>query len=89
MWIIDAAFPPLLLPSDLKGEVDGKGGRNGWGVDALARELLSIPGIVEIGLFHGYNGDQAAKMGNRVQAQKPVAAYFGTPSGDVEVQLAT
>uniref|UniRef100_A0A0B7K9V0 Ribose-5-phosphate isomerase n=1 Tax=Bionectria ochroleuca TaxID=29856 RepID=A0A0B7K9V0_BIOOC len=59
-----------------------------WEVSRLAQELLKVPGIVEIGLFHGFNGNQAVSLGQVGQAQKPVAAYFGTADGSVDVQLA-
>merc|ERR1712000_497239 len=88
MWIIDAPFPPLLLPSDLTPEVDGLGKGGLWEVSKLAEELLRTPGIVEIGLFHGFNGTQAVGLGKEGQAQKPVAAYFGTVDGKVDVQRA-
>ncbi|POR34748.1 Ribose-5-phosphate isomerase [Tolypocladium paradoxum] len=88
MWIIDAPFAPLLLPRDLTADVDGKGKNGAWEIDALAAELLSIPGIVEIGLFHGFNGEQTVSLGKELQAQKPVAAYFGMPTGEVQVQRA-
>lgn len=82
MWIIDAPFPPLLLPRDLNASTEGKGKGGLWEINSLAGELLKIPGVVEIGLFHGLNGEQAGG------AQKPVAAYFGMPSGEVQVQRA-
>ncbi|KAL7791227.1 ribose 5-phosphate isomerase [Trichoderma afarasin] len=88
MWIIDAPFPPLLLPKDLTAEVDGNGKNGAWEIGKLAEELVKLPGIVEIGLFHGFNGVQAVGLGKEFQAQKPVAAYFGTPSGQVQVQNA-
>ena len=88
MWIIDAPFTPLLLSGDLTAEVDGKGKNGAWEINALAAELLQIPGIVEIGLFHGFNGEQAKGRGKALQAQKPVAAYFGMPTGEVHVQQA-
>ncbi|VUC20138.1 unnamed protein product, partial [Clonostachys rosea] len=89
MWIIDAPFPPLLLPKDLSASEDGTGKNAGkWEVNKLAQELLKVPGIVEIGLFHGFNGTQAVGLGQVGQAQKPVAAYFGTADGSVDVQLA-
>ncbi|UKZ82132.1 hypothetical protein TrVFT333_009916 [Trichoderma virens FT-333] len=88
MWIIDAPFPPLLLPKDLTAEVDGTGKNGAWEIGRLAEELVKLPGIVEIGLFHGFNGVQAVGLGKEFQAQKPVAAYFGTPSGEVQVQNA-
>lgn len=88
MWIIDAPFPPLLLPRDVTASVAGKGHDGVWEVDTLAKELLSIPGIVEIGLFYGFNGDQGLQLGRACQAQKPVAAYFGMPNGQVQIQHA-
>ncbi|KAF5127896.1 hypothetical protein MHUMG1_02543 [Metarhizium humberi] len=88
MWIIDAPFSPLLLPKDLSSTENGKGGNGSWEIQTLADELLKIPGIVEIGLFHGFNGNQAAGLGKELQAQKPVAAYFGMPDGQVQVQNA-
>lgn len=88
MWIIDAPFTPLLLSRDLTADVDGKGRNGAWEIHTLAAELLQIPGIVEIGLFHGLNGEQAVSRGKELQAQKPVAAYFGMPTGEVQVQRA-
>ncbi|KAG5950829.1 hypothetical protein E4U53_004327 [Claviceps sorghi] len=88
MWIIDAPFPPLLLPKDLTSAPDANGRNGSWEVQTLADELLRIPGIVEIGLFYGLNGSEAAGLGKELQAQKPVAAYFGMPDGQVHVQKA-
>lgn len=87
MWIIDAPFPPLLLPKDLTAGVDGAGKNSGaWEVSKLADELLSLPGVVEIGLFYGFNGNEAVALGKVSRAQKPVAAYFGLADGTVHVQ---
>ncbi|KHN99325.1 ribose 5-phosphate isomerase A [Metarhizium album ARSEF 1941] len=88
MWIIDAPFSPLLLPEDLSATEDGTGKNGSWEIEALADHLLKIPGVVEIGLFYGFNGNQAAGLGKESQAQKPVAAYFGMPDGQVHVQNA-
>ncbi|KPM40320.1 hypothetical protein AK830_g6244 [Neonectria ditissima] len=88
MWIIDAPFLPLLLPKDITIEAEGRGENGVWQVKTLADELLKLPGIVEIGLFHGFNGDEAIKLGKQLQAQKPVAAYFGLANGEVQVQNA-
>ncbi|KAH0496629.1 hypothetical protein TgHK011_003980 [Trichoderma gracile] len=88
MWIVDAPFPPLLLPKDLTAEVKGNGENGVWEIGKLADELVRLPGVVEIGLFHGFNGVQAVSRGKEFQAQKPVAAYFGTPTGEVQVQTA-
>ncbi|GFP53998.1 hypothetical protein ACSS6W_001636 [Trichoderma asperelloides] len=89
MWIIDAPFAPLLLAKDLTPEVDGAGKDGVWEVGKLADELVKMPGIVEIGLFTGFNGVEAVSLGKEFQAQKPIAAYFGTPTGEVQVQKAT
>lgn len=88
MWLIDAPFPPLLLAKDITEEVDGRGKDGVWEINALAQELVRLPGIVEIGLFHGFNGVEAVKLGKQLQAQKPVAAYFGLANGEVQVQNA-
>ncbi|KAF4966686.1 hypothetical protein FSARC_5675 [Fusarium sarcochroum] len=88
MWLIDAPFPPLLLAKDINAEKDGRGKDGAWEINALAEELVRTPGIVEIGLFHGFNGDEAVKIGKQSQAQKPVAAYFGLANGEVQVQNA-
>ncbi|KAH7163570.1 ribose 5-phosphate isomerase A-domain-containing protein [Dactylonectria estremocensis] len=88
MWIIDAPFAPLLLSKDVTTEVEGRGQGGVWEVKTLADELLKLPGIVEIGLFHGFNGDEAITLGKQLQAQKPVAAYFGLANGEVQVQNA-
>ncbi|KAH6889161.1 ribose 5-phosphate isomerase A-domain-containing protein [Thelonectria olida] len=88
MWLIDAPFPPLLLAKDLNDDVTGTGKDGQWEINALAAELVKLPGIVEIGLFHGFNGVEAVKLGKVLQAQKPVAAYFGLANGEVEVQYA-
>lgn len=82
MLIIDAPFPPLLLPKDQQSGLLG-GGDGVWSVDALAQRLISIVGVAEIGLFHGKNGDEVVSG-----AQKPVAAYFGLQDGGVEVKKA-
>ncbi|KAF4464033.1 ribose 5-phosphate isomerase a [Fusarium albosuccineum] len=88
MWLIDAPFPPLLLAKDITAQVEGRGKDGVWEINALAEELVRLPGIVEIGLFHGFNGDEAVKLGKQLQAQKPVAAYFGLANGEVQVQNA-
>jgi ribose 5-phosphate isomerase A len=80
-YIIDAPFPPLLLPKDAGAkDVDGKNGV--WTVDVLASRLKDIVGVNEIGLFFGQNGYEATNAGT---AQKPVAAYFGMEDGSVKV----
>ncbi|KAJ6788484.1 hypothetical protein PWT90_02629 [Aphanocladium album] len=88
MWIIDAPFSSLLLSKDLKDGQDGTGKDGVWEINKLADALIKIPGIVEIGLFYGFNGDEAVKSNQILPAQKPIAAYFGLPTGEVQVQKA-
>lgn len=87
-WIIDAPFPPLLIPSDLSDGNKGDGKNGVWEVHALGERLNRIVGVMEVGLFHGLNGIQVAKSGAEGQGQKPVAAYFGMENGEVEVRVA-
>jgi ribose 5-phosphate isomerase A len=86
-WIIDAPFPPLLLPRDVGGENRDRGLEGKWEVTALATQLKKLEGVVEVGLFHGIDGITAEQQG-RKRAQKPVAAYFGMENGEVEVRTA-
>ncbi|KAJ2973492.1 hypothetical protein NQ176_g6579 [Zarea fungicola] len=88
MWIIDAPFPSLLLPKDLVDGQDGSGKDGVWEINKLADALIKLPGIVEIGLFYGFNGNEAVKNAKILPAQKPIAAYFGLPTGEVHVQNA-
>ncbi|KAK0654560.1 ribose 5-phosphate isomerase A-domain-containing protein [Cercophora samala] len=75
MWIVDAPFKPLRVT----GESDREKGE--WQVDELADALIKIPGVAEIGLFYGRNGNEGQGGG----AQKPVEAYFGMEDGSVKV----
>ncbi|KAH8172615.1 ribose 5-phosphate isomerase A (phosphoriboisomerase a) domain-containing protein [Sarocladium implicatum] len=89
MWIIDAPFAPLLLKKDLDASQPGDGKNGKWEIEELGRTLGKMPGVVEIGLFHGVNGDEAKVRGNvALGAQKPVAVYFGMEDGEVQVRLA-
>jgi len=88
MWIIDAPFPPLLIPDDIKDGVKGDGADGSWEVHQLGRRLKRIVGVLEVGLFYGRNGGQVANAGEEGGGQKPVAAYFGMENGDVEVRAA-
>ncbi|CRK26096.1 hypothetical protein BN1708_004122 [Verticillium longisporum] len=83
MWIIDAPFAPLKLLSEGAGAERAADGS--WGVKALADEIVKIPGVVEVGIFFGLDGSEAAKVGKFGLAQKPVAAYFGMEDGSVKV----
>jgi len=84
MWIIDAKFPPLLLPIDLKAQTPESATPSTWEVSALARTLCKIPGIVETGLFCNLDAE-AFKLGHQWLVQKPVAAYFGMSDGEVHI----
>lgn len=84
-YIIDAPFKPLLTASDVVGGADGSGKDGVWEVDALARKIKSITGVLDVGIFHGPNGDQAQALGLQ-GGQKPVAAYFGREDGEVDVR---
>ncbi|KAH8602065.1 ribose 5-phosphate isomerase A-domain-containing protein [Bisporella sp. PMI_857] len=88
MWIMDAPFPKLLIPSDLKDGQLGDGTNGIWEVNQLGRRLKRIVGILEVGLFYGRNGLQVANAGEEGGGQKPVAAYFGMANGEVEVRTA-
>lgn len=88
MWIMDAPFPPLLLPSDLNENEKGDGENGRWEVHALGRRLKRIVGVLEVGLFHGRNGIQVASQGEEGGGQKPIAAYFGMEDGSVEIRQA-
>ncbi len=96
-YLVDAPFPTLLLPTDLRQHLskhgtqesmEGKGIDGVWEVANLAREIKSIEGVLSVGLFVGENGAQAAKRGARRGGQKPVAAYFGMEDGSVVVREA-
>ncbi|KAH6950389.1 ribose 5-phosphate isomerase A-domain-containing protein [Ilyonectria sp. MPI-CAGE-AT-0026] len=76
MWIIDAPFPPLALPHDPAANKPGKGGV--WPVEELSNRLMSLPGVIDTGIFTGKNGNQV-----RGGAQKPVAVYLGMANGEV------
>jgi ribose 5-phosphate isomerase A len=85
-WIIDAPFPPLLLPADIhEGQTTGPGEKTGWEVGTLGRTLKALEGVVEVGLFYGFDGIQAREQASS-RAQKPIAAYFGMEHGEVEVR---
>jgi ribose 5-phosphate isomerase A len=87
-FIVDAPFPPLLLPSDVKAGQDGSGAVPGvWEVDTLSKKIKQIPGVLEVGIFSGLTGPQAQATG-AIGGQKPVAAYFGMADGSVEVRKA-
>lgn len=84
-FIIDAPFPkPLLLSTD-DGLGDGVDGS--WRVVELAKKIKDITGVLEVGLFCGYDGIEATEQKLKVGGQKPVAVYFGMEDGSVETRI--
>ncbi|KAJ5097961.1 Ribose-5-phosphate isomerase [Penicillium argentinense] len=86
-FIIDAPFPPMLIQADIAGGLDGSGVGGVWDVNRLSREIKQIAGVLEVGIFSGLTGPQAAAAGG-IGGQRPVAAYFGMPDGSVSVRNA-
>jgi ribose 5-phosphate isomerase A len=86
-FIIDAPFPPLLIKADIAAGQDGNGKDGVWAVEVLARKIREIAGVLEVGIFHGLTGPQAAAAGG-VGGERPVAAYFGMADGSVSVRKA-
>ncbi|KAI9821895.1 MAG: ribose-5-phosphate isomerase rki1 [Pycnora praestabilis] len=89
-YIIDAPFPPLLISSDIviDGEHAGMGKSGIWEIGELARRIKLIEGVVGHGIFSGRNGSEVARDGEGFGGEKPVAAYFGMESGEVDVRYA-
>lgn len=86
-FIVDAPFPQLLTTSDVAAGKDGSGKDGVWEVQALAKAIKQIPGVLEVGIFHGLTGPEAAKYGVK-GGQRPVACYFGMQDGTVTVRKA-
>lgn len=85
LFIIDAPFPKLLIPSDVTSSQDGSGKDGIWEVEKLATAIKHITGVLEVGLFYGPTGPEMQAAGG-VGGQKPVAAYFGMEDGSVSVR---
>jgi hypothetical protein len=86
-FIVDAPFPQLLIASDVAAGKDGSGKDGVWEVQALAKAIKQIPGVLEVGIFHGLTGPEATKYGVK-GGQRPVACYFGMQDGTVTVRKA-
>lgn len=93
-FIVDAPFPPLLLYTDIEQaakegvkDLKGQGEDGQWEVQALAKEIKAIEGVLSVGLFVGENGLQAKARGKIAGGQKPIAAYFGMADGSVAVRV--
>ena len=87
-FIVDAPFPTLLLPRDVEDGIVMDKKKGIWEVQALAREIKHIEGVLSVGIFSGENGDEARARGSRMGGQKPSAVYFGMQDGSVEVKTA-
>lgn len=86
-FIVDAPFPQLLLASDIAAGKDGSGKDGVWEVQALAKAIKQIPGVLEVGIFHGLTGPEGSKYGVK-GGQRPVACYFGMQDGSITVRKA-
>jgi hypothetical protein len=86
-FIVDAPFPQLLIASDVAAGKDGSGKDGVWEVQALTKAIKQIPGVLEVGIFHGLTGPEATKYGVK-GGQRPVACYFGMQDGTVTVRKA-
>lgn len=84
-YIVDAPFNTLLTRKDVEGGKDGSGRDGIWDVDTLATRIKDINGVLEVGLFHGMNGEEAQALG-LTGGQKPIAVYFGMENGEITVQ---
>lgn len=83
-YIIDAPFPkPLMITGD-EGAGDGSNGL--WNVEELAKQIRGITGVLEVGLFCGYDGIEASEKGAKIGGQKPIAVYFGMEDGSVKLR---
>ncbi|KAI0023097.1 ribose 5-phosphate isomerase A [Xylariomycetidae sp. FL0641] len=80
-YIVDAPFPPLLLNSQYDKMDPAKGI---WTPDTLLEKINNIVGVLEVGIFAGMNGPEAASAGTGTLGVKPVKVYFGKPDGGVE-----
>ncbi|KAJ5645170.1 Ribose-5-phosphate isomerase [Penicillium longicatenatum] len=86
-FLIDAPFPVMLTQADVAaGKVSGQNGV--WEVNELSKKIKEIGGVLDVGIFSGLTGPQAAAAGG-IGGQRPVAAYFGMPDGSVAVRKAS
>jgi ribose 5-phosphate isomerase A len=84
---VDAPFPQLLIASDVAAGKDGSGKNGVWEVQALAKAIRQIPGVLEVGIFTGLTGPEATKYSVK-GGKRPVACYFGMSDGTVTVRKA-
>jgi len=86
-YIVDAEFRQLLIGEDILVGPEGKGAGGIWEVEQLARAIKDISGVLEVGLFCGPTGPEAAHA-EVVGGQRPIACYFGMEDGSVTVRRA-
>ncbi len=55
-------------------------------MEALAKKIKGIEGVLSVGIFCGVNGEEGGLKG--WGGEKPVAAYFGMADGEVVVRKA-
>lgn len=70
-------------------KLEGRGRDGKWEVEALAKEIKMIEGVLSVGIFSGEDGHDAIKAGRGKGGQKPVACYFGMADGTVVVKTAS
>ncbi|KAH7088895.1 ribose 5-phosphate isomerase A-domain-containing protein [Paraphoma chrysanthemicola] len=95
-FIVDAPFKTLLTAADVKaGKGKGDGSDGSWEVNAISKAIKSLSGVLEVGIFAGLNGIEAAGLKTKNDAatlvtggQKPIAVYFGMADGSVKVRTA-
>ena len=84
-FIVDAPFPKLLIGADVDKDHKGDGSDGTWEVEHLARKILTIHGVLEVGIFSGYTGPEGERY-KGVGGQRPIKCYFGMPDGTVTVK---
>ena len=86
-FIIDAPFQRLMIKSDIEESgTQGKGEGGRWEVEALAKEIKGIEGVLSVGIFCGEDAEQVLARGGKTGGQKPGAAYFGMKDGSVTIR---
>lgn len=87
-YIIDAPFPaPLMIQQDILAGKEADPAHGIWEVEALARTIKEINGVLAVGLFCGPTGPEA-EAAKVIGGQRPLACYFGMPDGTVTLRRA-
>ena len=76
----------LLLKEDVEAGWKEDHEMGVWEVEALAKAIKGIEGVLSVGIFSGEDGEEAQERDPRVGGQKPVVVYFGMRDGSVEVR---